>query len=408
MESSILRSEIVFKSMSVKTAVNFSIMTGVSLRKHLQTILEEKLLPAARDTAPLILLEPPVFTTAAEHIEIVATPAKPLPRAKPCRSHIALHYWPEYFLNALRVPYLACVFEGEADITTALTAEQAKQYSDLRGKNGVLPFARQTVSLREPSFFLVPPGAPVSYGSRPHWERPDPQEAYSRIFWIHLLPAGVLCHTCASSRGRHRTHPFIFISDEELPALSQLLQCEMARRESQHEELTRTLLLALLLQLSQAFRREKSQLLATGEAIESAAAQRSGSVAETASRQSDDHDGSLAVARALRFIEANLNQSLDPASIAAHSYISPSHLNRLFQAELGTSVMEYVTRQRLHKARALLRETDLPIAEVAAFCGYANASHFSQLFTRHEGSSPRAFRGHRKKPARSADILSPR
>jgi AraC-like DNA-binding protein len=383
-------------------------MTGVSLRKHLQTILEEKLLPAARDAAPLVLLEPPIFTTARDQIEIVSTPAKPLPRAKACRSHITLHYWPEHFLNALRVPYLACVFEGEADITTALTSEQAKQYSGVRSKGGVLPFGRQTVALREAAFFLVPPSAPVSYGSRPHWERPDPQSAYSRIFWIHLLPAGVLCHTCASSRGRHRTHPFIFISDEELPALSQLLLGETARRENQREELARTLLLALLLQLSQAFRREKSQILATGEAIESAAARRSDPATEPASRQHDDHDGSLAVRRALQFLEANLNQPLDPAAIATHSYISPSHLNRLFQAELGTSVMEYVTRQRLLKARALLRETDLPIAEIASLCGYANASHFSQLFTRHERSSPRAFRNRMKKPRPEIDILKPR
>jgi AraC-like DNA-binding protein len=382
-------------------------MTSVSLRKHLQTILNEKLLPAARAGAPLILLEPPVFSVNQPPIEIFSTPAKPLPRAKTCRSHIALHYWPQHFLNALRVPYLACVFEGEADITTALTPERAKRFSSERNKNGEIPFGRQTVALREPSFLLVPQGAPVSYGPRPHWERPDPQNAYSRLFWIHLLPAGVFCHTCSSSNGRHRTHPFIFIADEELPALSQLLISQATRRDACHAELTQTLLLSLLLQLSVAFTREKSQLLETGEAIESAAALRSGLAQPSEATQAEEQY-SRSVRLALRHIESHLNEQLSPASVAAAGYVSASHLNRLFQAELGTSVMEHVTHQRLQKARTLLLETSLPIAEVADFCGYANTSHFSQLFSRHEGVSPRAFRLCSKRPPLQTEVLKPR
>jgi AraC-like DNA-binding protein len=378
-------------------------MTGVSLRKHLQTILEEKLLPAARIGAPLIWLEVPISIgsekqATATPIEVVSTPAKALPKVKAHRSHIALHYWPEHFLNSLRVPYLACVFEGEADITTGLTSEQAKQFSKERNSKGVLPFGRQTVSIREPGFFLVPPGAPVSYGSRPHWERPDPQHAYSRIFWIHLLPAGVLCHTCSSSRGRHRTNPFVFVADEHLPSLSNLLLTEVSRRSEQNAELAHALLPSLLLKVSQALSREKSVLLESGTAIESAAALRPGAVISPRLKQPvQTQSESTIVRRATQFIENNLNQKLDPPAIAAHCYISVSHLSRVFQAELSTPVMEYITQLRLNKARALLVETDLPISEVAGLSGYANPSHFSQLFSRHENCSPRAFRSRNQK-----------
>jgi AraC-like DNA-binding protein len=387
-------------------------MTGVSLRKHLQTILEEKLLPAARLSTPLIWLEVPVFVAsqeqaASEPIEIISTPARPLPRAKAHRSHIALHYWPDHFLNSLRVPYLACVFEGEADITTGLTSEHARQFSKARNGKGVLPFGRQTVSIREPGFFLVPPGAPVSYGSRPHWERPDPQHAYSRIFWIHLLPAGVLCHTCSSSRGRHRTNPFVFVADEHLNPLSDLLLREVSQRSEQNTELAHALLLSLLLKVSQALSREKSVLLDSGQAIESAAALRPGAVIPSGSEKRAQSESAI-VRRATQFIESNLNQKLDPSAIAAHSYISVSHLSRLFQAELSTPVMEYVTQLRLNKARALLSETDLPIAEVAGLSGYANPSHFSQLFSRHQNCSPRAFRSrHQKRSLQEKSELLP-
>ena len=91
-------------------------MSGVSLHKHLHRILEEKMLPSVRGGTSVTLLQAPLFTTNDEHLNITSLSAPPLPRARPERSHIALHLWPEQFLNSLRVPYLACVFEGEADI----------------------------------------------------------------------------------------------------------------------------------------------------------------------------------------------------------------------------------------------------------------------------------------------------
>ncbi len=377
-------------------------MSGVSLHKHLQRILEEKMLPAVRGGTSVTLLQPPLFTTGQDRLETVCVPAAPLPKVRQERSHIALHLWPEEFLNSLRVPYLACVFEGEADIVTALTTEQA------RNRKGVMPSGRQIVSIPATRFFLVPPGAPVSYGTRPHWEREQPENAYSRIFWIHLVPSGAFCHTCISSRGEHCTHPYIFIANEQLAAISHLLLAEMLRRQEDQSELVHTLLLSLLLKLSDALGRENTTLLATGESIEAAAALRPGALPaemEESAAQSD----SVIVRRALRFLEANLNQVLTPALIAQRSYVSVSHLHRLFHDELGTSVMEYVVKLRLTKADSLLMETDMPVTEIAELCGYPHPSHFSRVFTKHHNCSPREFRKqNQKRQLITSDGLAPR
>lgn len=383
-------------------------MSGVSLHKHLHRILEEKMLPAVRGGTSVTLLQPPLFTTGHDPLAVTLVPAAPLPKARPERSHIALHLWPEQFLNSLRVPYLACVFEGEADIVTALTPEQARKQSAARDRKGMLPFGRQIVSIPATRFFLVPPGAPVSYGTRPHWEREHPENAYSRIFWIHLVPSGAFCHTCISSRGEHCTHPYIFIANEQLAVISNLLLTEMLRRQQEQSELVHTLLLSLLLKLSDALNRENTTLLATGESIEAAAALRPGALPaalEEVAAQSD----SVIVRRALRFLEANLNQVLTPALIAERSYVSVSHLHRLFHDELDTSVMEYVVRLRLNKARSLLIETDMPVTEVSELCGYSNPSHFSRVFTKHEHCSPRDFRKrHQKRQVITSAGLAPR
>ncbi len=65
---------------------------------------------------------------------------------------------------------------------------------------------------------------------------------------------------------------------------------------------------------------------------------------------------------------------------------------RHFQAELGRSPGAEILRQRLARARTLLRETSLPLDKIAAQCGFCHAAYLSNLFHRETGLSPRAFR----------------
>jgi AraC family transcriptional regulator len=56
---------------------------------------------------------------------------------------------------------------------------------------------------------------------------------------------------------------------------------------------------------------------------------------------------------------------------------------------------QYVIEQRVALARTLLRETELPIANVAAQSGFSTHAHFSVSFQRLTGMTPRAFRQRR-------------
>ncbi|MBR1608428.1 MAG: helix-turn-helix transcriptional regulator [Kiritimatiellae bacterium] len=67
-------------------------------------------------------------------------------------------------------------------------------------------------------------------------------------------------------------------------------------------------------------------------------------------------------------------------------------LERHFSAELGRTPGAEILRQRLARAKALLLETEMPLAEVAARCGFCNASYLSNLFRRETGLAPRAWR----------------
>jgi AraC-like DNA-binding protein len=71
---------------------------------------------------------------------------------------------------------------------------------------------------------------------------------------------------------------------------------------------------------------------------------------------------------------------------------SRSHVLKLFRRHLGISAKGHVLGRQLAEARELLLSTTLPIAEVGKAVGLADPYHFSKLFRRNVGLSPREFR----------------
>jgi len=63
-----------------------------------------------------------------------------------------------------------------------------------------------------------------------------------------------------------------------------------------------------------------------------------------------------------------------------------------FAGEVGMPPMDYLTSWRLAKARRLLADTGLGMAEVAERCGYASVPSFSRRFKERFGVGPGAFR----------------
>jgi AraC-like DNA-binding protein len=71
---------------------------------------------------------------------------------------------------------------------------------------------------------------------------------------------------------------------------------------------------------------------------------------------------------------------------------SPSHFSARFRAVTGFSVVEYVKRLRMARARQLLITSELSVAEVATDVGYADPFYFSRQFRAVTGLSPRSYR----------------
>ncbi|MCR9219617.1 MAG: helix-turn-helix domain-containing protein [Alphaproteobacteria bacterium] len=113
------------------------------------------------------------------------------------------------------------------------------------------------------------------------------------------------------------------------------------------------------------------------------------------------------VERALRLIEAGALDDGSVAALAERLGVGARHLTRLFAKHVGASPGRTAQTLRLQRAKRLLDETDLPMAEVAVQAGFKSLRRFNDSFLRLYGRPPsqmrRAATGAPARPAGTAD-----
>ncbi|GAA6131701.1 helix-turn-helix transcriptional regulator [Halopseudomonas sabulinigri] len=93
-------------------------------------------------------------------------------------------------------------------------------------------------------------------------------------------------------------------------------------------------------------------------------------------------------ARAIAWMEANLDQELSVEEVARASAMSVSALQRRFRRDTGMTVFEYLRGRRLDKVRDALRRGEVTVSEAAYLAGYNHTSNFITAFRRRHGSTP--------------------
>ena len=94
----------------------------------------------------------------------------------------------------------------------------------------------------------------------------------------------------------------------------------------------------------------------------------------------------------LVYIDESLGESLKVRQLAQRAGMSQFHFARMFRRSVGRPPHGYLTDLRMERAKRLLRETDLPLAQVAAQVGYQTQAHFTGVFHREVGVTPRNYR----------------
>jgi len=82
----------------------------------------------------------------------------------------------------------------------------------------------------------------------------------------------------------------------------------------------------------------------------------------------------------IQYIRDHIDQDIRRTDIAREVYLNPNYLSRLFKSETGMSLKEFIVMEKMKLAQAMLKSTKLPISIIAMKVGYANFSHFSQVY----------------------------
>ena len=111
----------------------------------------------------------------------------------------------------------------------------------------------------------------------------------------------------------------------------------------------------------------------------------------------EDSSGELTRSQIARFremVDTRMSQKLTLTDLAEGSGLSTGHFAHLFKQATGTTPYQYLLHCRIDRARYLLAKTSMPVARIAAECGFSDHVHFTRVFSKTVGQPPAAFRKH--------------
>ena len=92
------------------------------------------------------------------------------------------------------------------------------------------------------------------------------------------------------------------------------------------------------------------------------------------------------------YIDANLEKNVRLDELARRANLSKYHFARAFKQSAGVPPHTYLIKRRVERARELLSDTSMPLAEVALVAGFSNQSHFTCRFREQIGMTPSSYR----------------
>src|SRR5690606_20007232 len=100
------------------------------------------------------------------------------------------------------------------------------------------------------------------------------------------------------------------------------------------------------------------------------------------------------MADVLSYADAHPEADLSLSALARHAAVTPSHFSRAFKRLTGMNVTDYVTAKRVMRAKELIQQSHMSIAEIAEQCGFGSITHFHRKFKALTGMTPAQYKRH--------------
>lgn len=98
------------------------------------------------------------------------------------------------------------------------------------------------------------------------------------------------------------------------------------------------------------------------------------------------------VTTCLNYIYTHLHEKITVKELAKTVHLHPSHLSRLFHQQVGCTIHQYITKQKVMAAKQMLLFSENSYAEIANILSFSSQSHFIHAFSDQVGMTPRQFR----------------
>ena len=103
--------------------------------------------------------------------------------------------------------------------------------------------------------------------------------------------------------------------------------------------------------------------------------------------------------KAMQYVKANYREKITLDDVASAIYLSRSYLCKVFKDEMGETLFSYINRIRVEKAKTLILDDSISIADVGGMCGFNDQSYFTKVFKSQTGVSPKKYRERRGRTA---------
>jgi AraC family transcriptional regulator len=102
--------------------------------------------------------------------------------------------------------------------------------------------------------------------------------------------------------------------------------------------------------------------------------------------------GSSRLRKIKELVDANIDADLSLDEMAQSLELSTAHFVRMFRKSTGETPHQFLLRQRIERAKAMLRAAEARVLDVAVACGFKTQQHFAQVFRDICGVSPTEYR----------------
>lgn len=151
------------------------------------------------------------------------------------------------------------------------------------------------------------------------------------------------------------------LEDHAIRTILELMAVEYADAQSDTQEILKSMLQTLLLEIARRYRLQKTTT-----------AQQT--VSEQILAYMDDHSDMVTL-----------------KTIAAHFGYHPNYISALLHRETGRTFSEILLEKRMERAVLLMKNTSLSLEEISAMLGYSNHSNFYKAFKAYYGTTPREY-----------------